>query len=155
MKILAVILLLGALALGVGVAANLIDVPEPVQRAADQVLGTPDVPGADHPSQNPAASPSATAIPKLIASVKVTTENGTPRYHVRPTRAGRVAVGDGLDEAWNQAVAKGVPNRSGLRQQFLCHPLSIIARTKSTWDLESWRPTVGLQNTMLSGCNPR
>lgn len=159
MKTLAVILLLGVVALGAGVALNLIDMPGPVQRAADRVLGAAE---SQVPDRVPAtggrdsgASPSANATPKLIASVRITTENGTPRYHVRPTRAGRKAVGNWLDEAWKQAVRKGVPDRSGLRQQFMCHPLSIVARGKSTWDLESWRPTVGLGNTMLAGCNPR
>lgn len=75
-------------------------------------------------------------------------------YAVRPTRAGRLADRGALDVAWTQAVARGVPNRDGLRQQFLCHPLSVVARAKPTWDLETWRPTVGGVRTMLQACNP-
>ena len=75
-------------------------------------------------------------------------------FNVHPTRAGRVAVGDALDDAWREAVAKGVPDRAGLRQQFMCHPVSVVARAKQSWDLETWRPTVGLLRTMLNGCNP-
>ncbi len=75
-------------------------------------------------------------------------------YHVRPTRAGRLADRAELDLAWTQAVSRGVPDRTGLRQQFLCHPLSVVARAKPTWDLESWRPVVGGMRTMLQACNP-
>ncbi len=75
-------------------------------------------------------------------------------YHVRPTRAGRLADRSELDTAWQQAVARGVPDRANLRQQFLCHPLSLVARAKPTWDLETWRPAVGGLRTMLAACNP-
>lgn len=75
-------------------------------------------------------------------------------FHVRPTRAGRLADRAELDLAWEQAVDQGVPNRATLRHQFLCHPLSVVARAKPTWDLESWRPDVGGLRTMLLACNP-
>ncbi|MFN8124956.1 MAG: DUF2599 domain-containing protein [Candidatus Nanopelagicales bacterium] len=75
-------------------------------------------------------------------------------YHVRPTRSGRLADRDELSVAWRQAVHRGVPDQAGLRQQFLCHPLSVIARAKPTWDLETWRPTVGALRTMMAACNP-
>jgi hypothetical protein len=91
---------------------------------------------------------------RLIARVdRVRTVEGI-EYRVRPTRAGRLIRGDGLTAAWRQAVRAGVPDRQGLQQQFLCHPLSVVARGKPTWDLETWRPTVGLTRTMLAGCNP-
>ena len=91
----------------------------------------------------------------FIASVVVDeAPDGTTVYHVRPTRAGRLADRSALDIAWTQAMAKGVPDRANLRQQFLCHPLSVIARAKPTWDLESWRPTVGGVRTILAACNP-
>ncbi|MDP4013793.1 MAG: DUF2599 domain-containing protein [Candidatus Nanopelagicales bacterium] len=92
--------------------------------------------------------------PVMIRSVTVTSTSEGVRYIVTPTRAGRLATSDSLGSAWQQAVAKGVPERPGLRQQFMCHPLSIVARAKPTWDLEDWRPTVGLTKTMLAGCNP-
>lgn len=91
---------------------------------------------------------------RYIAQVTTHEEAEGLVYQVRPTRAGRAASRDELDIAWKQAVRKGVPDRRGLRQQFLCHPLSVVARTKPTWDLETYRPTVGLVRTMLAGCNP-
>ena len=89
-----------------------------------------------------------------IASVSEVWENSGLVYRVRPTQAGRLADWSGIQQAWKQAVRNGVPNRPHLRQQFLCHPLSIVARGKSSWDLEAWRPEVGLQQTMLAACNP-
>ena len=96
----------------------------------------------------------AAAATVYIRSVTVVTYDEGIAYHVRPTRAGRLAIGEDLDLAWVEAVNKGVPDKSGLRQQFMCHPLSIVARAKSSWDLETWRPSVGLVRTMLNGCNP-
>lgn len=93
--------------------------------------------------------------PKYIATV---TPEGVPEgtvYHVRPTRAGRLALGGDLDVAFEQAVKLGLPRQESLRHQFMCHPLSVIARAKSTWDLESWRPEVGQLRTMLAGCDPQ
>jgi hypothetical protein len=90
-----------------------------------------------------------------IANVQVLRVSAGTVYRVRPTRAGRLATPQALrTQAWRQAVRQGVPDRNGLQHQFLCHPYSIIARTKPTWDLESWRPTVGLTRTMLAACNP-
>lgn len=91
---------------------------------------------------------------QFISSVTSSSEPEGMVFHVRPTRAGRLADRDELDIAWEQAVARGVPDQAGLRQQFLCHPLSIVARGKPTWDLETWRPTVGGLRTMLAACNP-
>ncbi len=90
----------------------------------------------------------------FIASVTVEQDYSGTTYRVRPTRAGRMASNSELDIAWRQAVRAGVPDRKGLRRQFLCHPMSIVARAKPTWDLESWRPTVGMVDMMLAGCNP-
>lgn len=90
----------------------------------------------------------------FIASVTPEAVSEGTVYHVRPTRAGRLADRAELDLAWTQAVARGVPDRAGLRQQFLCHPLSVVARAKPTWDLETWRPAVGGLRTMVQACNP-
>ena len=94
------------------------------------------------------------SLPAYIRLVSVVTFAEGNAYHVRPTRAGRLALGDDLDLAWAEAVNKCVPDQAGRRQQFMCHPLSIVARTKSAWGLEEWRPAVGLVRTMSNGCNP-
>lgn len=113
--------------------------------AGRAVLDSPSTPGA-------AAEDRAPRQFILVVTPEGTAE-GTV-YHVRPTRAGRLAGRPQLDTAWRQAVARGVPDRANLRQQFLCHPLSVVARAKPTWDLETWRPAVGGLRTMLAACNP-
>lgn len=117
----------------------------------DQVL-----PAGVHaePAPSPSAATASSHRVKLIAHVEPDDQPDGIIYHVTPTRAGRLAMGADLDAAWEQAVALGVPRRSSLRYQFLCHPLSLIARAKTTWDLEAWRPNVGQWRTMLAGCDP-
>ena len=145
MKFLFALLVVGALAFGGAAALGVVPLPTPLEQAKEQALGTPETAtqGADSPQAK-----------NYIASVNISYENGVERYHVRPSRAGRAAVGDELDIAWRQAVDLGVADRANLEHQFRCHPLSIIARAKSSWDLETWRPNVGLSRTMLAGCNP-
>lgn len=43
-------------------------------------------------------------------------------------------------------------NASGMRNQYLCHLKN--APTQATWDLEPWRPDVGLARTEAAFCNP-
>lgn len=111
-----------------------------------------DAPSAAAPGNGSSAA--AGTAKSFVRSVQVESVDEGTVYHVKPTRAGRLAGGSQLNRAWRQAVARGVPDQAGLRQQFLCHPLSVIARVKPTWDLESWRPTVGGTRTMLAACNP-
>ncbi len=159
MKVLGFIVLFGALVFGATTVLGVVDWADTVDKASERALGVVGVTGAGSPESGQGASgdsePSSGEEPNYIASVTTSIENGTTRYHVRPTRAGRAALGDQIDVAWDQTVAKGVPDRAGLRQQFKCHPLSFVARGKRSWDLESWRPTVGLKQTMLELCNPR
>nr|BFF07137.1 hypothetical protein GCM10023233_21060 [Brevibacterium otitidis] len=93
----------------------------------------------------------------LIKSVKRGTEKRKPRYMISPTKVGRFAPSAVHATAgWNEAKRKGV-NRptQGLKEQYVCHPMSKVARLKSTWNIESWRPTVGLPRTLAAACNPK
>ncbi|MCB0918749.1 MAG: DUF2599 domain-containing protein [Actinobacteria bacterium] len=112
--------------------------------------------GADGlaPSTEPGPAITRESNKEFVARVTPETGYGGTIYHVRPTRAGRTMVGDQIEVAWSQAVAKGVPDTRSMYNQFKCHPLSVVARAKPTWDLESWRPNVGLTQTMLRACNP-
>ena len=91
---------------------------------------------------------------RYVAKVSVVRETSGLTYRVTPTRDGRLVPEAALNEMWQQVTRRGVPDQANLRQQFRCHPLSMLARLKTSWDLESWRPAVGLANTMLAGCNP-
>lgn len=90
----------------------------------------------------------------FVARVQTTPDATGITYRVVPTRRGRSVSESELKIMWQEVVARGVPDQRNLQQQFRCHPLSIIARLKPSWNLESWRPQVGLRNTMLAGCNP-
>lgn len=91
----------------------------------------------------------------IISSVtRVNTSSGVS-YRVVPTGWGR-AFNDYIHAryGWPEAVSKGVPARQGLYEQYVCHPLSGLARVKSSWNLDTWRPTVGLARTVAKLCNP-
>ncbi len=111
-------------------------------------------PGSEEFDKPAASANNRDKSPVYIASISEIQEMEGLVYRVRPTRAGRLADWEGTQQAWRQAVQQGVPDRAHLRQQFLCHPLSIVGRGKPTWDLEVWRPEVGLERTMLAACNP-
>lgn len=121
--------------------------------SSDAVDGAPTSRSAGAPTESPRGARQPTV--QFIARVDRAWDGDGEVFRVRPTRRGRLVGPDDLRTAWRQAVAAGVPDRQGLRHQFYCHPLSIIARGKPTWDLEVWRPAVGLSRTMLSACNPR
>jgi hypothetical protein len=107
---------------------------------------------AGKPDSNRSTSPEQRR--RYVAKVSVVREASGLTYRVTPTRQGRLVSDTAMKAMWRQAVRLGVPNQRNLRQQFRCHPLSMIARFKPSWDLELWRPRVGLRNTMLAGCNP-
>lgn len=159
MRVLSFVVLIAALVFGATTVLGVVDWADTVHKASERVLGVVGVAdtGAAISGQREAekSASSSAPEPKYIASVSTSVENGSTRYHVRPTRAGRAALGEQIDVAWDQVVARGVPDRAGLRQQFMCHPLSFVARGKRTWDLETWRPTVGLKRTLTELCNPR
>ena len=111
-------------------------------------------PGPEGSDKPEASANNRNKPPVYIASISEVEEMEGLVYRVRPTKAGRLADWEGMQQAWRQAVRQGVPDRAHLRQQFLCHPLSIVGRGKPTWDLEVWRPEVGLERTMLAACNP-
>lgn len=98
---------------------------------------------------------SVMAISDLIAGVTVKAVSQGFTWAVQPSAYGRAAPSAvHVQWGWDEAKRKGVPNRPGLAEQYICHPSSQAARVKSYWNLDSWRPTVGLTQTILAGCNP-
>ena len=57
---------------------------------------------------------------------------------------------DAFNEAMNDAHMWYDPN---LFHQFVCHAL-IAPPWKASWDLDLWRPDLGVEGDVLSGCNP-
>lgn len=62
---------------------------------------------------------------------------------------------------WNELYSKyrnhGLnTNLGSMKNQYICHVLIVswYAPDKSTWDLDEWRPDVGLTDTINHKCNP-
>lgn len=65
-------------------------------------------------------------------------------------RAGSLAA---QEVGWSQLVARdGEVDTSTMRNQYDCHALG--ARTKASWNLEPWRPDVGVLEVLAARCNP-
>lgn len=92
----------------------------------------------------------------LIDWVNRSSFEGQPRYEIHPTNVGRVTPIPILASAgWSQAQARGgFSSTPSLYNQYICHPMSEIARGKSTWNIEAARPDVGLARTIAAKCNP-
>jgi len=95
----------------------------------------------------------ATCPEPLILSAEWGNHDGGRSVAVEPSDCVRT---NGLalrDDVWATLVAN-VPDADvpGMRDQLVCHMIG--AQDKPTWNLEPWRPEVGLQQTILSLCNP-
>ena len=111
--------------------------------------------GAD-PVRGPVPSP------PYVDHTQWTQWSGMPRLRVFPTPAARVTslrpgTADAADEAWSELLALA-PNAGtpGMRAQFICH-WQFAERAlpgKVSWNLEPWRPVVGYDEMVASGCNP-
>jgi len=59
----------------------------------------------------------------------------------------------GAEATWSALVVEQPgADRPGMHDQLLCHALG--APDKPTWNLEPWRPDVGLVATLAASCNP-
>ena len=45
-------------------------------------------------------------------------------------------------------------NKNSMKNQYICHQIAPAAALKSTWNLDEWRPDVGLLETVNKLCNP-
>lgn len=92
----------------------------------------------------------------LVSSVSTESWRGQPRWMITPSTLGREAPLPLLTaEGWAQARrAGGIPNTASLRNQFVCHPTSGVARSKPSWNIEAARNASNLWDTMAAGCNP-
>jgi hypothetical protein len=72
---------------------------------------------------------------------------------VDPTAWARAAGQAGRELVWAQVVAaEPEADTSTMHDQLVCH--AVGAPDKATWNLEPWRPDVGLLATMSARCNP-
>ncbi|MBN0039242.1 DUF2599 domain-containing protein [Cellulosimicrobium cellulans] len=72
---------------------------------------------------------------------------------VDPTAWARAAGQAGRELVWAQVVAaEPEADTPTMHDQLVCH--AVGAPDKATWNLEPWRPDVGLLATMAARCNP-
>lgn len=71
--------------------------------------------------------------------------------------SGRPGTRSQADQAWAEVLALS-PDAAipGMREQFICHWkfAELFEPGKSSWNLEPWRPEVGDEEMMSTGCNP-
>ncbi len=135
-----------------GVTADGMVVPVPVTAEGESV--GPLLEGIT-PTKSDPLDVTVMAASDLIASVTRKSVSQGTTWAVQPSAYGRAAA-EWIHSTWGwpEAVRKGVPSRQGLKEQYICHPMLQAARFKSYWNLDSWRPTVGLTATLVAICNP-
>jgi hypothetical protein len=112
----------------------------------------------------PATAASADAVPPppYVDHVEWAKWGDLSSLRVYPTAAGRAAAGEpGTtaqgDEAWTEVLALS-PDADipGMREQFACHWewAEFAQPGKTSWNLEPWRPEVGPDQLLATGCNP-
>ncbi|GAA1737853.1 hypothetical protein GCM10009809_36190 [Isoptericola hypogeus] len=88
-----------------------------------------------------------------VASADWGEREGGRSLAVDATGWARSAGEAGVDVVWAELVAaEPEVDTATMRDQLACH--AIGAPDKATWNLEPWRPDVGLLATMAARCNP-
>ncbi|WP_253705761.1 DUF2599 domain-containing protein [Cellulosimicrobium sp. 72-3] len=122
---------------------------------------------ADDAAGAPAGDADGTATPDAAAAWDVVVPLGTRAVRstgwgereggrslaVDPTAWARAAGQAGRELVWAQVVAaEPEADTPTMHDQLVCH--AVGAPDKATWNLEPWRPDVGLLATMSARCNP-
>jgi Protein of unknown function (DUF2599) len=139
--------------------------PSPAPSASDRSTSSATSARAGQPS-TPISSPtpaeattSATSAgAALIDHVQWGSTDQGRQLRVYPTAAGRADTSAaGVDQAWSEVLAAAPDaNTPGMHDQFECHWVfaRLVDPTKTSWNLEPWRPDVGYQATVAARCNP-
>ncbi|MET7133980.1 DUF2599 domain-containing protein [Cellulosimicrobium sp. MI9406] len=122
---------------------------------ADDAAGAPagDADGAATPDD---AAAWDVVVPLGTRAVRTTDwgeREGGRSLAVDPTAWARAAGQAGRELVWAQVVAaEPEADTPTMHDQLVCH--AVGAPDKATWNLEPWRPDVGLLATMSARCNP-
>lgn len=126
-----------------------------------------EAPEGAQPGESPSLVLDVSAVDPAVFPVVVTTHLGTSvvasaswgdreggrSLAVTPTDWGRVSGATGSATAWADLLAvEPEADTPGMETQLQCHLLG--ARDKATWNLEPWRPDLGLVEYALARCNP-
>ncbi|MCO7275335.1 MULTISPECIES: DUF2599 domain-containing protein [Cellulosimicrobium] len=120
---------------------------------------TPDASsGADETSGTDTGPPAAWDVVVTLGTQAVRSTDwgereGGRSLAVDPTAWARAAGQAGQELVWAQVVAaEPEADTPTMHDQLVCH--AVGAPDKATWNLEPWRPDVGLLATMAARCNP-
>ncbi|MCL1870801.1 MAG: DUF2599 domain-containing protein [Promicromonosporaceae bacterium] len=119
------------------------------------VVVEPDAAELHMPSGAQAVPPPVTLTMGTQAVVSATWGNreGGRSLAVDPTPWARTAGAAGVALVWAELTAAHPDaDTPGMHDQLVCH--SVGAPDKATWNLEPWRPDVGLVAVLAARCNP-
>lgn len=158
---------------GVGAAASVSDTGIGGTGASGTGASTT---GDDEGGTNGSAAPEATPTPASPSPTPEATLPATPAlssatWSTRDDEGGRTLmivpapwardalrdpaqITEVVEHLWSELIA-AVPeaDTTGMHDQFLCHAWG--APDKASWNIEPWRPDVGLTATLAARCNPR
>ncbi len=129
--------------------------------SAGTTSGTDDAAGAPAGDADGTGTPDAATawdvvVPLGTRAVRSTDwgeREGGRSLAVDPTAWARSAGQAGRELVWAQVVAaEPEADTPTMHDQLVCH--AVGAPDKATWNLEPWRPDVGLLATMSARCNP-
>ena len=135
-----------------------VDDPDPAGSAARTVTVSTSVPAPGAPGSARRERADRTAIlagTRLLRSVgwEADGEDGGGSWVVTPTQWGRMSGTTGRSHVFAELVAlQPETDTDVIENQLLCHVDGAIS--KSTWNLEPWRPDVSYLEYLLARCNP-
>ncbi|MGO4441929.1 DUF2599 domain-containing protein [Mycobacterium sp. 2YAF39] len=109
----------------------------------------------------PLAAANPVPAPPYVDHVEWAKWGDLSSLRVYPTAAGRQASGvattTAMDEAWAEVLTLS-PDAAmpGMLDQFMCHWefAELSQPGKTSWNLEPWRPQVGMDTLASTRCNP-
>ena len=127
-------------------------VPPPADANEPNVPASPGATATAEATEPNANAPAEATEPALITATWGEHDGGRS-LAVEPAQWVRNAEPIAFDALWDELVA-AVPEADtpAMRDQLLCHMIG--APAKATWNLEPWRPDVGLIEVMRARCNP-
>ncbi len=124
---------------------------DPVDERTVRVVA-PDAAGGVSDATPPGAT-TTTLGTSAVASTSWGKREGGRSLAVEPTDWARRAGEAGWTLAWAELVAADPSvDTATVHDQLVCH--GVGAPDKPTWNLEPWRPDVGLFAVLATGCNP-
>ncbi|ACZ31255.1 hypothetical protein Xcel_2237 [Xylanimonas cellulosilytica DSM 15894] len=141
-------------ALGVVLAGCTPAAPAPTpSTSAPSTTAAPSSPLTPTPSPSPSPSPSVDPGPALESATWGEREGGRSLVVVPAPWVRSSEDPTAIDRLWSELIeAEPEADTTVMHDQLVCH--AVGAPDKDTWNLEPWRPDVGLVAVLRARCNP-